>query len=207
MAAINDRPIDLLSQTKLNFDLRTCFKATGIASYARAIPRIYGDSARVKFEVYDRPTEDILERWSVEPIIVDKKQSCIETAITWGVTVTPAVAPNVMKQAAEAMIESCKKVESVLITMGFGSYDQFIENSLYQKLLINAVRLCKREFSSMKPDESTVIGLMGRDSYHFDNLLLEGNDSENFSFGPKYPNRHSRFSSLKYKSVTEEKQD
>jgi hypothetical protein len=94
--------------------------------------------------------------------------------------------------------------------MGFGSYDNFIKNDLHQQLLIHAVQLCKLQFSSIKPNQSTVIGLMGMHPCHFDNLLLTDTDQRNFSFGPKYPNRQSMFSTFSKvvpPSPSEEKQD
>jgi hypothetical protein len=212
MATINDRPLDILSRTWLYLDVRVHDRGTGIASYTRAVTRVYGDSVHVKFEIYDQPNQGLLEKWSVAPIVIDKNLSGnLQGANASGYSITD-VAPeediqNLQEQAGEALNEAYKKVKSVLINMRFGSYDKFLANRFYPQLLFLAVDLCKTTFSSMNPDESALNVHMGKESFHFDNLLLTDTDQRNFSFGPKYPNKNSLFSSTVPKSTTEAKQD
>jgi len=218
MATINDRP-DLLNQIKLYFDSRAYFRNTGIATYARAITSIPSETVHLKFETYERPPQDILQRWSVDPIVPDRKVSPNEVSYrnSMGWTVTPLTDDEdrqaLLNQAEKAVNEAAKRVTSAIISMRFASPNKFMTSVVDTHLLVSTVDFCKSVIPSMNSDESTVIVHAGKESYHYDNLLEEdlGQIDLNVSYAPKYPNQNSQISALvritTHEPPTEEKKE
>jgi hypothetical protein len=196
--------------TTLTLDVRAHFVGTGVASYARATGRALDEAIYLKFETYDHPTKEIQEVWNKVPIITDKSKPHARTySDQWNITSSEGN-ESLWNEAMVAADKTNKKIKAVFVTIRFGSYDKFYSNSLDFQLVVGVAVLCKRMFSSMDGDESTLIVHMGRDSFHFDNLLLNGTDSHRFSIAPKHPNRQSNCALLTSElpaSATEQKQD
>lgn len=212
MATINDRPLDILSRTKVIFDVRAHSYQMGVSKYARAIRTVRegDDSIRLKFEIYDQPTKEIQELWDRVPIPLLKDVSVVLAHVMS--TAVDYSDKSLWQEASDELEKTIKKIKSVFVTMRFwGSCDKFIKDPVYPQLICGIARLCKNLFPDMDSDESSFIGHLGMESYHFDNMFHKYADLLDFFIASKYPNKDSRPVQLtlgsSFSNLPEEKQD